>query len=120
MKLQLLALFTIVATVTALPTTGSTNTYEKRAVDVCTEDTVGKECTLAKVMETTAGGKCRDVSLVCRSKLFKTTLLWMTDNVCSKQLSAGAKVPVINPYVVSLTVTEQYLEYKSSARFEIH
>ena len=68
MKLQLLALVTIVATVTALPAPETArNTYEKRVVTDCDEKTLGKPCAAVVVEgEKPVTGECQKVSLICR------------------------------------------------------
>ena len=68
MKLKLLALVTIVATVTALPAPETaTNTYQKRVVTNCTAATEGDECE-DSFEGREFGGLCQKavVSLICR------------------------------------------------------
>lgn len=82
MKLQLLTLVAIVTTVTALPTLGATNTYEKRAGIECTYNTLGKACEVVNVEGMKVTATSEDVSLVCRRVMFSTIISLVTDPIC--------------------------------------
>lgn len=81
MKLQLLTLIAIVATATALPKPGATDTYEKRD-DVKLEcNSPGQQkCFFLDVSGRKIAGSCQDVSLVLPAEIgCRERTIWVDD-----------------------------------------